>query len=77
MPNGRSGHTEKGHAKLDESVHERVSHMKKFVFTILTILFLAGAAALVLNYYPYLFSKDVSGTVLRVERLNHCSKTNC
>lgn len=44
--------------------------MKKTIIILVAVLFTAFSVALVLNYYSFLFAKNVEGEVVRVERVN-------
>lgn len=43
--------------------------MKKALGVFILFLVLAGASAILINYYPYLFAKKVQGEVIGVERV--------
>jgi len=44
--------------------------MKKYGIGIVLILILAGAGFLTVRFYPYIFSKDVNGEIVKVERVS-------
>lgn len=43
--------------------------MMKILKSVLVVLFVVVAGYLVVDYYPYIFAKDVKGTLTAVERL--------